>query len=235
MEFQENDHKGKWLNIKKVIPVALRKILVFSAHPDDAEASMGGTILRYAEEKNEVLIVHVSSNAERKSEGKNAAKALKAEVDFFKYPNAKIPIDSDSLKKFEEVICGFSPHMVYSHWPVDYHVDHQAVGICTLRALNNLENKLRPELYYFEPCTGYQNYQFIPNTYVDVTPYVKRKKLATFRHRSQKPSGFYPINETMMKFRGYESGYFYAEAFIRIYFRHPPMRDCVVGEGKDRK
>lgn len=210
------------------------KILVFSAHPDDAESAMGGTILKYAEEKNKVLIIHVASNPVREKEGEKAAKILKAEVDFLKYPDTKIPINSDSLKKFEEIICDFSPDIVYSHWPVDYHIDHQAVGICTLRALNNLENKTRPALYFFEPCAGYQDYHFIPNTHVDISRYVRVKKQATFRHRSQKPFRFYPIIETMMKFRGYESGYFYAEAFIRIYLRYPPMRDYVIGEGKDR-
>jgi len=217
------------------MPMTTKRILVFSAHPDDAEASMGGTILRHVEEQNDVLIVNVSSNAAREREGKKAARALKAKVDFLRYPDFKIPVDADSVRKFEDIILGFSPAIIYSHWPVDYHIDHQAVGICTLRALNNLENKLRPELYYFEPCAGYQDYHFIPNTYVDVTPYVKGKKRATFCHRSQNPSSFYPINETMMKFRGYESGYFYAEAFIRISLRHPPMRDYVIGEGKDRR
>jgi len=166
----------------------------------------------------------------------NAGKTtVKAKVDFMGYPDCKIPVDAGAVRKFEDIILNFSPAKIYSHWPVDYHVDHQTVGVCTLRALNNLENKLRPELYYFEPCAGYQDYHFIPNTHVDVTHYVKRKKQAAFRHRSQNPSNFYPINETMMKFRGYEAGCFYAEAFIRIYFRHPPVRDYVIGEGRDGK
>ena len=75
-----------------------KKILVFSAHPDDAEASMGGTILRYAEEKNEVLIVNVTSNAVREREGRNAALALKAKVDFMGYTDVRIPVDADSVR-----------------------------------------------------------------------------------------------------------------------------------------
>ncbi|MCD6221154.1 PIG-L family deacetylase [bacterium] len=211
------------------------KILVFSAHPDDAESSMGGTILKYTEDKNDVLIIHTTSNPVREKEGKKAARILKAKVDFLKYPDTKMPINLQALRKFERIISNFRPDRVYSHWPVDYHIDHQAVGILTIRALNNLESRIKPELYFFEPCTGYQNYYFIPNTYVDVTNYKEKKKEATFCHKSQKPFKFYPIIKTMMKFRGYESGYFYAEAFIKLYFRYSPVRDYVIGEGKEYK
>ena len=47
--------------------------------------------------------------------------------------------------------------------------------------------------------------------------------------------GPYVIEETAHKFHGYESGYLYAEAFVKCHFRVGRPRFDVVGDGVDVK
>src|SRR5207247_9366151 len=66
-----------------------------------------------------------------------------------------------------------TPDVLYTHWPVDTHMDHQVASMLTIRAWMNLKT---PLLYFFEVDTGSQTEGFLPNTYVDVSPVLDQKK-----------------------------------------------------------
>ena len=212
----------------------MSKILVFSAHPDDAESCVGGTILNYRKEGAEVRVVHMTAEPlERKREGEKAAAVLDVKVSFLGLKQRKMWVDKDSLKKVKDLIIFENPDIILTHWPVDFHPDHQATGILVLRALNELEEKLQPILFFYEAATGYQSYYFKPDKYVDATPYLKKKRESVACHKSQKPfktrkKAWYILHETMMKFRGYESGFSYAEALVKLPFRYKKVRDKVI-------
>ena len=71
-------------------------------------------------------------------------------------------------------------------------------------------------LYYFEVDLGGQTSLFHPTDYVDVTTTVQAKQDACFCHISQNAAaGFWAgYHEPMLRFRGMESGYKSAEAFV---------------------
>ena len=213
-----------------------KKILVFGAHPDDAEIGCGGAICRYVDEGCKVQVVHMTcSKPIRATESQAAAKIMGAIAEGWDFPDGKMTVDAAGVKRAQDKIMQFKPDLVFGHWPVDFHPDHQAAGCLVLRAMNNLElqgvPEPWPELYMFQAAPGYQSYHFLPNVYVDITAYRQRKRDAVGCHASVNVLKGYGSQETLNKSRGYESGYGYAEAFIRIAFRRGTTRDNVVGEG----
>jgi hypothetical protein len=50
---------------------------------------------------------------------------------------------------------------------------------------------------------------------VDISEVLAIKKAACYAHVSQKPEFFYELQDTVAQFRGFESGFKRAEAFIR--------------------
>jgi LmbE family N-acetylglucosaminyl deacetylase len=56
--------------------------------------------------------------------------------------------------------------------------------------------------------------QFSPNRYVDITRQEARKKAACYAHASQTPDRYYELQDRVARFRGLESGYTRAEAFV---------------------
>jgi hypothetical protein len=56
---------------------------------------------------------------------------------------------------------------------------------------------------------------FPPTDFVDITAAEPRKRLACYAHASQAPDKFYALQSQVTRFRGVESGYQQAEAFVR--------------------
>jgi LmbE family N-acetylglucosaminyl deacetylase len=75
----------------------------------------------------------------------------------------------------------------------------------------------KPHLYFFEVNSGGQSQGFQPNTYVDITPVIEKKKAALFAHVSQDGPGIWKQHhETIAGWRGREAGVAAAEAFLRL-------------------
>jgi LmbE family N-acetylglucosaminyl deacetylase len=75
----------------------------------------------------------------------------------------------------------------------------------------------RPSLYFFEVNSGSQSQGFVPNTYVDISGVVEKKKSALFAHVSQDGQGIWrQHHEIIANWRGREAGVFAAEAFVHL-------------------
>ena len=107
-----------------------------------------------------------------------------------------------------------APDLLFAHWPVDTHMDHQVASVLTIRAWMQLRT---PSLYFFEVNSGSQTEGFLPNTYVDITSVVEQKKRALFAHVSQDGQGIWrEHHEIMAQWRGREAGVAAAEAFVHL-------------------
>jgi LmbE family N-acetylglucosaminyl deacetylase len=74
-----------------------------------------------------------------------------------------------------------------------------------------------PRLYFYEVNSGSQTEGFLPNTYVDISSVVERKKAALFAHVSQDGQGIWrEHHEIMARWRGRETGVSAAEAFVHL-------------------
>ena len=55
---------------------------------------------------------------------------------------------------------------------------------------------------------------FSPSRYVDITPTASVKRAACYAHASQTPDRYFTLQSEVARFRGIESGYQLAEAFV---------------------
>jgi LmbE family N-acetylglucosaminyl deacetylase len=79
-----------------------------------------------------------------------------------------------------------------------------------------------PDLYFFEVNTGSQSEGFLPNTYVDVSSVLEKKKRALFAHESQDGKDVWrDHHEVISNWRGREAGVRAAEGFVHLNRENP--------------
>jgi LmbE family N-acetylglucosaminyl deacetylase len=206
---------------------ATLKIVCVGAHPDDPESGCGGTLARYAALGHAVTIVYLT-RGERGIAGKSldeAARIRTAECDaacriigakpvFFGQIDGATEVTRAQVDAMQRLLSTQAPDVLFTHWPVDTHMDHQVASMLTIRAWMSLGT---PLLYFFEVDTGSQTEGFLPNTYVDVSPVLDQKKRALFAHASQDGQGIWrEHHEVMTQWRGREVGVAAAEAFVHL-------------------
>src|SRR5882762_7541239 len=203
------------------------KIVCVGAHPDDPESGCGGTLSRYAALGHTVTIVYLT-RGERGIEGKSldeaarirtaeceaACRIIGASLKFFGQIDGATEVTRAQVDAMQRLLATHTPDVLFTHWPVDTHMDHQVASMLTIRAWMGLRT---PLLYFFEVDTGSQTEGFLPNTYVDVSPVLEQKKRALFAHVSQDGQGIWrEHHEVMAQWRGREVGVTAAEAFVHL-------------------
>jgi len=203
-------------------------VICVGAHPDDPESGCGGTLARYAAAGHTVKIYyltrgeagiegrsHAEASAIRTREAEEACKILGAAATFLGQIDGDTVVNSEWIDKFSSVIQREQPDVVFTHWPLDAHRDHQAAAVLCIQAW--LRNAKKFQLYFYEVCQGEQTLLFRPTDYVDIGAQQEQKRKAVYCHVSQKPADIYSCgHEIMEKFRGMEAGVHAAEAFIRM-------------------
>jgi len=216
-------------------PVDKKKVVVVGGHPDDPECGCAGTVSQLVEAGHEVTLMYLTTGEEgiegksweeaaaiRKKECIEACKVLGATPLFAGQVDGESVMSNKEMAKFQQLLYAEKPDVVFTHWPVDEHKDHQIASILTIQAWKEAQQKFT--LYFYEVCTGYQSFIFHPTDYVDITEYEEQKKKALACHASQDivVNGEYTKNmidcghPAMQDFRGRELGVKAAEAFIRM-------------------
>jgi LmbE family N-acetylglucosaminyl deacetylase len=204
------------------------KVVCVGGHPDDPESGCGGTLGQFIAAGHEVTIIYLTrgeagiagkSNAEaaeiRTREARAACAILKAKPVFAGQIDGDTVISNDWVKKLQELIETEKPSIVFTHWPIDSHKDHQIASLLTIQAWMRTAEKF--ELYFFEVCAGEQTMTFRPTDYVDISSTQALKKTAVYCHQSQDPSGIYNCGHAAMEdFRGREIDVHAAEAFVHM-------------------
>jgi LmbE family N-acetylglucosaminyl deacetylase len=203
-------------------------ILCIGAHPDDPESGCGGTLAKFTAAGHSVTIVYLTrgeagipgkSNAEaatiRSAEAIAACAILQAKPIFAGQVDGDTVMDNEWVKKVQVLVEQEKPDIVFTHWPIDSHKDHQITSLLAIQTWMRAADKF--ELYFFEVCTGEQTAGFKPTDFVDITETQELKRKAVYCHVSQDPPGIYNCGHTAMEqFRGLELGSAAAEAFIRM-------------------
>jgi bacillithiol biosynthesis deacetylase BshB1 len=162
-------------------------VLIFAAHPDDAELAMGGTIAKLSSNGLKVGIIDLTrgelgtrGTAEtRQKEAFNAAIALKVAVrENLEIPDGDIKNSKENLLKVIIEIRKFKPKIVFAPYFNDRHPDHIDASSLVKRAMFStglskietfdkdvLQHHYRPKkLFYYM-----QTYTFDPTFIVDIT------------------------------------------------------------------
>ncbi len=205
-----------------------KKIVCLGGHPDDPESGCGGTLAKFSNEGHEVAIIylttgeagipgklHSESATIRKKEAIEACKILKAKSIFAGQIDGDSILNNDWVAKITALINAEKPDLLFTHWPLDSHKDHQIASLLGIQAWHKLNKSF--ELYFFEVCIGEQTVGFHPTYYVDITSTQEQKRKALYCHTSQDPPGIYSCGHAAMEeFRGREFGVKAAEGFIKM-------------------
>jgi LmbE family N-acetylglucosaminyl deacetylase len=212
----------------KTNPSKQLKIVCVGGHPDDPESGCGGTLARFTAAGHLVTIIYLTRGeagipgkshgdaAEiRTRESQEACKILGTKAVFAGQIDGDTILNNDWVKKIQAMIAEEKPDIVFTHWPVDSHKDHQIASLLTIQSWIRISDKFA--LYFFEVCTGEQTMVFRPTDYVDITDTQEQKRKAVYCHVSQDPPGIYQCGHSAMEeFRGRELGVKAAEGFIRM-------------------
>jgi LmbE family N-acetylglucosaminyl deacetylase len=204
-------------------------VVCVGGHPDDPESACGGTLARYAALGHAVTVVYLTRGERgiagkslddaagiRSAECQAACKILGAKPVFFGQIDGATEVTHAQADAMKRLLAAEHPDVVFTHWPVDTHMDHQVASVLTIRAWMQ-GGPHTSRLYFFEVNSGSQTEGFLPNTYVDITSLVEKKKAALFAHVSQDGEGIWrQHHEVIANWRGREAGVGAAEAFVHL-------------------
>ena len=118
------------------------RIIVFGAHPDDAELKAGGAAAKWAKLGHEVKMVSVTNGdighwreaggplaKRRLAEVKAADKILGAACEVLDIHDGELEPNLENRKKITRLIRDWKADIVIAHRPWDYHPDHRYVGV----------------------------------------------------------------------------------------------------------
>lgn len=205
-----------------------KKVVCLGAHPDDPESGCGGTLAALKKAGHEVVVIYLTNGeagipgtphdqaaAIRKSEAMAACEILSVQYKFAGQIDGDTVMNNEWVQKITDIIKAEKPDILFTHWPLDAHKDHQIASLLGIQSWVSLGKQF--SLYFFEVCTGEQTFIFHPTDYVDITATQDIKRKALYCHISQDPPGIYQCGHAAMEdFRGREMGVKAAEAFIRM-------------------
>jgi len=195
------------------------KIVVTGGHPGDPEYGCGGTVARFTNLGHEVVLLYLNEGASKSfaasvriPEAKKACEILHARPVWAGQTIDQAVVDNAHYEAWAKLLDAEKPDVVFTQWPIDNHPDHRATANLTYNAW--VKSKHRFTLYYYEVSDGMDTLQFSPTHYVDITDQEPIKRAACYAHASATPDIFYPLQDQVALFRGLESHYKRAEAFI---------------------
>ena len=178
-------------------------VIVFAAHPDDAELSMGGTIHKLTSHNLKVGIIDFTKgelgtrgSAEiRQKEAFQAAIALKVAIrENLNIPDGNIEANSENLMKVIVLMRKYKPKIIFAPYFNDRHPDHIDVsklvkeamfstGLSKIKTLDKdcPQEAFRPvKLFYYM-----QTYTFEPSFIIDITDSFHDKMKAIRAYETQ--------------------------------------------------
>jgi LmbE family N-acetylglucosaminyl deacetylase len=218
-------------------------IACVTAHPDDAEILCAGTMIKYVRKGHKVTFV-IATNGEvgsptlpreeiariRRGEAEDGARIVGADLIWLGYPDEFLFDTRETRLAFINALRACRADVIFTHYPDYYNCDHNTVhkianDVSLHLAIRNITTerpptKSSPYTYFMDTIMGKG---FEPEEYVDITDVFEQKKEALLAHKSQytwlkefSSVDYADMMETQAKFRGYQAGVKYAEAFTGV-------------------
>jgi LmbE family N-acetylglucosaminyl deacetylase len=118
------------------------RIIVFGAHPDDAELKAGGTAIQWSKQGHHVKLVSVTNGdighwrmkgeqlaKRRLAEVQTAARVLGVETEVLPIHDGELEPTLEHRRTITRLIRKWKADLVICHRPWDYHPDHRYVGV----------------------------------------------------------------------------------------------------------
>lgn len=222
-------------SLKKVVGLVVAGVLCVSieareslffvgAHPDDSEGFAATAFL--LRDAYDIHIVDLTrgelglgkkgledgTTAKRRVAEEQAACAyLGATPHFLAEVDGSAYAGRQSVEILAKLIDELKPRAVFTHWPVDSHVDHVQTAAVAMNAIRFSKHK--PERYFFEVQFG-QTENFYPTYSIDVTSTISNKIEMLKRYVCQGGENeLWKNNYARAKQHGEEGGLAFAELF----------------------
>lgn len=212
------------------------KILVLAAHPDDETLGCGGALLKHkaAGDSTHWLI------ATTISEDHGYYKAREQEIervnqmyDFDSVHNLRLKtmqVDeysmTDLIGKISAVIQEVQPNIIYLPFKSDVHSDHRKLFEAAFSCTKSFRYPFIKKIYMMETLSetefapSTKEDSFVPNVFVDITPYIEKKLEIMRVFSSEIGEHPFPRSERNIRalatLRGATAGCEYAESFMLL-------------------
>ena len=178
-------------------------VLVFAAHPDDAELSMGGTIAKLTKDKYKVGIIDLTkgelgtrgNEKTRQKEAAAADKILNVSVRRnLGIPDGDIQRTKENLMKVIKEIRKFKPKIIFAPYFNDRHPDHHDTSVLVKEAMFSTglpkiitsDNRAKQKAYRPQKLFYYmQTYTFEPTFVIDISDSFEQKMKAVKAFKTQ--------------------------------------------------
>jgi len=214
------------------------KVLFAIAHPDDEAYGPYGTIVTLVKQGHEVLVYSLCNGSRPTAEHVSTARCeafiencKTAGVSSKIWDNADLSLElNDTAHMLTKVINQEQPDVVYTHNISDINHDHQILAQAVMIACRPKPECSVKKLYFFEipSSTDWSFHKlqpaFQPNTYVELDQDIVNLKMQALERYTTETYSFPDARSseamtTLAKYRGYQVGYHYAEAFQLVFDR----------------
>ena len=215
----------------------MKKVIVISSHPDDEILGAGGTLLKHKSNGDDLtwLIVTSMLNDEKQSKDtinkrKEEIKKVSKMIGFSKvyelnYPTTGLQSHSmnEMIPDISRIFLDFKPEIIYVMNRSDAHSDHRYTFESVLACTKSFRYPFIKKVLMYE-CISETEFApqlhervFIPNYFVDISPYFTKKIEIMEVYKSELGEHPFPRSKRNIKalatFRGATIGVEYAESF----------------------
>ena len=211
-------------------------ILVIAVHPDDETLGCGGTLLRHKSNGDKIHWLICTSINEDNSYFKKRVNEIKKVSKLFKFDSVhNLPFETTKLyqynmneiiEKISTIVKKIKPNIIYLPFKEDVHTDHKKIFEASYSSTKSFRNPFIKKIYMMETLSetefapSIKKESFVPNTFVDISKFIKKKILIMKVYKSEIDIHPFPRSEKSIKalasLRGSTSGCKYAESFVLL-------------------
>lgn len=214
------------------------KILFAVAHPDDEAYGPYGTIAKLAQQGHDVSVCCLCNGNRPTAQGVASSRTdtfvkncKSLNVKWKMWDNNDLSLTlNETAHLLTELVKHEQFDVIYTHNRSDVNHDHRVMAEASLIAARPKPDCSVNELYYFEipSSTDWSFYKlepvFQPNTYVELSEELVKLKASALSKYETETYQFPDARSveamtTLAKYRGYQVGYPYAEAFQLVFSR----------------
>jgi len=201
------------------------KVLVISAHADDAELGVGGTIAKHVDASDDVTILLVTHSGYETYEGtvvRSRDTAMReahlageilgvSDIMCLDYDTKYVKYGVQLIEDLNRAIDKIKPDIIYTHWDGDVNQDHSAIARATVVAARNV-----PRILMYTSNWYKSTFTFDGRFYIDISDFIDQKTRAIGAHKSEvekRGISWVEFFKNQCNQRGVEVGVEYAELF----------------------
>jgi LmbE family N-acetylglucosaminyl deacetylase len=210
--------------------------LAIAVHPDDETLGCGGTLLKHKSNGDEIhwlICTTTDKNQEfykiREEEIANVSKMYKfdtvsnLELDTMRVDEYSM---STIIGKISTIINKIKPTTIYLPFIYDVHSDHRRIFEAAYSCTKSFRYPFIKKIYMVETLSetefapSLQKSAFVPNVFVDISPFLEKKIEIMRIFKSELAAHPFPRSERNLEalatLRGATAGHEYAEAFMLL-------------------